>query len=135
MAGFKSQRMSEDIKRIVSAKLTELKDPRLQGGEGLTLVRCEVAGDGSFARLYISSFYGIDRAREAVKGLESAAGFLRREISNVLHLKKCPELKFIADDSIEHSAYINRLLKDVLPDEGDALQDGDGDEDINAKEE
>ena len=38
---------------------------------------------------------------------------IRREISNKLHLKKCPELKFIADDSIEHSAEIAKMLEDM----------------------
>lgn len=113
MAGFKAGRMSEDIRRIVSAKMRELKDPRIHGGEALTVVRCDVAGDGSFARIYVSSFEGFDAAKEAVKGLESAKGFLKREISNVLKLRKCPELKFVADNSIEHSAQINKLLKEV----------------------
>ena len=113
MAAFKSGRMSEDIRRIVSAKMRELKDPRIHGGEALTVVRCDVAGDGSFAKIYVSSFEGFDAAKEAVKGLESAKGFLKREISNVLKLRKCPELKFVADNSIEHSAQINKLLKEV----------------------
>lgn len=113
MAGFKAGRMSEDIRRIVSAKMRELKDPRIHGGEALTVVRCDVAGDGSFAKIYVSSFEGFDAAKEAVKGLESAKGFLKREISNVLKLRKCPELKFVADNSIEHSAQINKLLKEV----------------------
>lgn len=111
MANFKAGRMSEDLRRIISAKMRELKDPRLKGGMMLTVVRCEVAGDGSFAKIYISSLEGFESAREAVKGLESAKGFLKREISNVLKLRKCPELKFIADNSAEHSVAINRILK------------------------
>lgn len=113
MANFKAGRMSEDIRRIVSAKMRELKDPRLKGGMMLTVVRCDVAGDGSFAKIYISSFEGFDAAKEAVKGLESAKGYLKREISNVLKLRKCPELKFIADNSAEHSVAINKILKEV----------------------
>ena len=133
MAGFKSLRMSEDIKRIISAKLCDLKDPRLHGGEGLTVVRCDVAGDGSYAKIYISSLYGMDRAKEAVKGLESATGFLKREISNVLRLKRCPDLKFVADDSIEHSAQINKLLKEVVPAETEC-EDISEDMDIDEQE-
>lgn len=113
MANFKAGRMSEDIRRIVSAKMRELKDPRIHGGMMLTVVRCDVASDGSFAKIYISSFEGFDAAKEAVKGLESAKGFLKREISNVLKLRKCPELKFIADNSAEHSVKINKILKEV----------------------
>ena len=117
MAGYRAGRMSEDIRRIISGKMRDLKDPRIHGGDMLTNVRCDVAGDGSFCKVYVSSFEGYEKAKEAVKGFESATGFLKREISNVLKLKKCPELKFIADNSIEHSAKINKLLKEVLPEE------------------
>lgn len=113
MANFKAGRMSEDIRRIVSAKMRELKDPRLKGGMMLTIVRCDVASDGSFAKIYVSSLDGFENAKEAVKGLESAKGFLKREISNVLKLRKCPELKFVADNSAEKSVEINKILKNI----------------------
>ncbi len=111
MAGVKAYRMGEDIRRIISAKLTELKDPRISGATMLTVMRCEVSSDGSYCKVYISSFDGHKQVLEAVKALESAKGIIKREISNVLRLKKCPELKFIADNSSEHSARINELLK------------------------
>ena len=120
--------MSEDIRRIISGKMRDLKDPRIHGGDMLTIVRCDVAGDGSFCKEYVSSFEGYEKAKEAVKGFESATGFLKREISNVLKLKKCPELKFIADNSIEHSAKINKLLKEVLPEEKEEKEEKDGEE-------
>lgn len=107
--------MSEDIRRIISGKMRDLKDPRINGGEMLTVVRCEVAHDGSFCKVYISSLEGIDRAKEAVKGFESASGFLKREISNVLGLRKAPDLKFIPDDSAEYSARIFGKLKNIKP--------------------
>lgn len=119
--------MSEDIRRIISGKMRDLKDPRIHGGEMLTVVRCDVAGDGSYCKVYISSFEGYEKAKEAVKGFESAMGYLKREISNVLKLRKCPELKFIADNSIEHSARINELLREVLPEDGEENTD-DGEE-------
>ena len=81
------------------------------------MVRCDVARDGSFCKVFISSFKGLEEAKKAVKGFESATGYLKREISNVLGLKKCPELKFIADDSIEHSAAITKKLRELVKDE------------------
>ena len=113
MAGFKAGRMSEDIRRIISGKMRDLKDPRINGGDMLTVVRCDVSSDGSFCKVYIPSLEGIDKAKEAVKGFESASGFLKREISNVLKLRKCPELKFIADDSAEYSMRIFDKLKSI----------------------
>lgn len=124
----KSGRMSEDIRRIISGKMRELKDPRIHGGEMLTVVRCEVAGDGSFCKVYISSLEGIDRAKQAVKGFESASGYLKREISNVLKLRKAPELKFVADDSAEYSARISETLKRVVPEDAEDAGDAEDDE-------
>ena len=111
----RSGRMSEDIRRIISGKMRDLKDPRIAGGDMLTVVRCEVASDGSFCKVYISSLEGLDRAKQAVKGFESASGYLKREISNVLGLRKAPELKFVPDDSAEYSARIFDKLKKLTP--------------------
>jgi ribosome-binding factor A len=122
--GYKAGRMSEDIKRIISGKIRDLKDPRISKNGMLTVVRCDVASDGSYCKVYISSFEGFDKAKEAVKGFESASGFLKREISHVLGLRKCPELKFVADDSIEHSAQISKRLKELVPDESEEEQEG-----------
>ncbi|MDE6148728.1 MAG: 30S ribosome-binding factor RbfA [Ruminococcus sp.] len=113
MSGVKSGRMSEDIRRIISAKMRELKDPRLGNGSMLTVIRCDVSGDGSFCKVYISSLEGFDKAKEAVKGLTSASGYLKREISNVLKLRKCPDLKFVADNSAESSVRIFEKLKNI----------------------
>ncbi len=129
MASHKAGRMSEDIRRIISGKMRDLKDPRINGGEMLTVVRCEVAHDGSFCKVYISSLEGMEKARQAVKGFESASGFLKREISNVLGLRKAPELKFIADDSAEYSARIFEKLKNIKPEEEEPSEDPDEDED------
>ncbi|ADU23480.1 MULTISPECIES: 30S ribosome-binding factor RbfA [Ruminococcus] len=124
MASHKAGRMSEDIRRIISGKMADLKDPRINGGEFLTVVRCDVARDGSFCKVYISSFRGLEEAKKAVKGFESATGYLKREISNVLGLKKCPELKFVADDSIEHSAAITKKLRELVKDERSEDEEG-----------
>ncbi len=114
MPNFKNSRLAEDIMREISGLIRErVKDPRVNGSM-ISIVRTELSGDGSHCKIYISSFDGLDAAKNAVKGLESASGILRREISNKLHLRKCPELKFIADDSIEKSAKLISRLKDIL---------------------
>ena len=127
MAGYKAGRMSEDIRRIISGKMRDLKDPRIAGGDMLTVVRCDVTRDGSYCKVYISSFEGFERAKEAVKGFESATGYLKREISNALKLRKAPELKFIADNSGEESALINKKLKELHLED---IPDDDTDEEV-----
>lgn len=126
MADFKSGRMASDLQRIISGMIPELKDPRMKG-QMLTVVRCEVTRDRSSARVYISSVEGIERAKEAVKGLESASGLIRREVSSLLHLRKAPELRFIPDDSTEYSARISKILKELDIPKDDPTEDGEGD--------
>ena len=113
MPSYKAGRMAEDICRIVFGKMRELKDPRIGGGEQLTVTRCEVSNDGSFCKVYISGFGGEKQTADAVKGLTSATGIFKREISNVLGLRKCPDLKFIADLSGESSQRIFDKLRSI----------------------
>ena len=61
-------------------------------------------------QVYVSAMEGIEHAQNAVKGLKSAAGYIRHELSLRLRLRHTPELRFIADNSIEHSADISKLL-------------------------
>lgn len=96
--------------------MRELKDPRVQG-KLLTVVKVEVSSDASFAKVFVSSMSGIDDAKTAVKGLDSAMGYIRREVGRRLGLRKTPELKFVADDSIEHGMNIARMLDDLKEDE------------------
>lgn len=118
--------MASDLQRIISGMIPELKDPRMKG-QMLTVVRCEVTRDRSSARVYISSVEGMERAKEAVKGLESASGLIRREVSSLLHLRKAPELRFIPDDSTEYSARISKILKELDIPKDDPTEDGEGD--------
>ena len=118
MAGYRIDRISEDIKREVIAVIRELKDPRVMD-KLLTVVRVDVSSDASFAKVYISAIEGLAAAKNAVKGLESATGYIRREIGKRLHLRKTPELKFIADDSIEHGMSIVKIMDDLRSDDDD----------------
>ena len=76
MAGYRKDRVAEDIKREIVALIRELKDPRVKD-KMLTVVRVEVSQDLSYAKVFVSSLSGIDDAKQAVKGLESATGLIR----------------------------------------------------------
>ena len=112
MAGYRIDRVSEDIKREIIAVIRELKDPRVMD-KMLTVVRVEVSSDDSYAKVYISAMEGLETAKEAVKGLKSATGYIRREVGKRLHLRKTPELNFVADDSIEHGMNIVKMMDDL----------------------
>lgn len=110
MAGYRSERVSEDIRREIIAVIRELKDPRVKD-KMLTVVRVEVSSDISYARVYVSALEGIETAKTAVQGLTSATGLIRKEIGSRLRLRKTPELKFIADDSIEKGINLFKQLE------------------------
>ena len=112
MPNYRADRMSEDIQREIAAILREMKDPRLHNGI-ISVVRCETAHDLSYSKVYISSMNGLDTAKEAVKALKNAQGYIRRELGTRLRLRFAPALAFEATDSIEYSANISRLLNDI----------------------
>ena len=109
MPSHKMQRNTEDIKRELTAILRELKDPRVNGGL-ISIVRVEVTNDMAYCTVYVSAMEGLERAKVAVKGLESAAGYIRREVGNRLHLRHVPQMIFKPTDSIEYSAHISQVL-------------------------
>ena len=116
MAGYRTVRIAEDIKREIASIVRELKDPRV-AGKLLTVIKVEVSQDASFAKVFVSSLQGIDDAKEAVKGLVAAKGFIRREVGKRLHLRMTPEMSFVADDSVEHGMNIARILNDLKEEE------------------
>ena len=105
-------RINEEIQRELSDQLRHLKDPRIAQTGMVTITRVDTTGDLRYARVYISV---LDKSqeKEVLKGLKSAAGFLRRELGRVLRLRYTPELQFIADDSIAHGAHILEVLRQV----------------------
>ena len=122
MAGYRIGRVSEDIKREIVAVIRELKDPRVRD-KFLTVVRVDVSSDLSYAKVYVSSMSGIEDAKEAVKGLTSATGLIRREVGSKLHLRKTPELKFIADDSVQHGMEIFKKIESTVITDADDNED------------
>ena len=113
MANFKANRTEEDILREMTAILRELKVPPID--PMLTVVRAELSRDLSDCKIFVSSLSGKDAAKESCKGLDSAAGYIRRELLHRLKIRRSPVLHFVADDSIAHSAEIDRMLHQIQP--------------------
>jgi len=117
MAGYKMGRTTEDIKREMTAILREMKDPRVRDSM-ISVVRVEVTNDLSYCSVYVSSMYGMEKSKEAVKALKNAAGFVRKELGSRLRLRHTPAPLFYATDSIEYSAGINKILNELdIPEE------------------
>ena len=112
MPSHKIDRVSEDISRELTDILRSLKDPRITGL--LSVVHVDVTNDLSYCTVYVSAVEGIETAKKSVEGLKSASGFIRRELSLRLSIRHTPQLKFVADDSIERSAEISKKIDSVL---------------------
>ena len=117
MPNYKNARHGEDIHRELTAIFRSLKDPRID--PMLSIVRTELSRDGSSCKVYVSSLEGLQRAEESVQGLNSAAGFIRREVGLRLAMRHTPEFHFIADNSIEYGVHISRLLREIVPEDGE----------------
>lgn len=112
MPSHKIGRITEDVRRELTAILREVKDPRV-GDCLLSVVRVEVTNDLSYCTVYVSTMEGMERTKTAVKGLKSAAGYIRRELGKRLSLRHVPELIFKPTDSIEYGAHISKVLNDL----------------------
>lgn len=115
MSSHRIDRIAEDLKRELCDIFRSLKDPRVS--QFLSVVRVDVSGDLSYASVYVSALEGLDATKSAVKGLTSAKGYIKRELSGRLKLRKIPEMRFIADDSIAHGASISKILNDIREEE------------------
>ena len=109
MASNRIRRINEEIQRELAALIPNVKDPRVTGMISVTAV--DTTTDLRYAKVYVSM---LDKssAKEVVKGLKSAAGYLRRELGHRLNLRYTPELVFEEDNSIDHGAHILELLRD-----------------------
>ena len=110
MASNRIGRINEEIQKELSSLFRTLKDPRVQGGM-VTVTHVDTTSDLRYAKVFVSV---LDKTQEkdVVKGLKSAAGYLRRELGAAVKLRYTPELQFVADDSIEYGAHILEMLRD-----------------------
>ena len=117
MASNRKGRINEELQRELSALIRSLKDPRVQKTM-ISITRVQTTPDLRYAKVFVS-FFDKACAKEALQGLKSAGGFLRRELSARLQLRYTPELNWAEDDSITHGAHILDLLSKLDIPQGD----------------
>ena len=108
MAGNRIGRINEEVQRELAALIPTVKDPRVTGMISVTAV--DVTPDLKFGKVYISVLDREDSG-QVLKGLKSAAGYLRRELGRSLNLRHTPELTFCLDDSMAQGAKILEMLR------------------------
>lgn len=101
--------INEELRRALAELIRTVKDPRVQGL--ISITRVDTTRDLKYATVYVSILDKSD-ADDVIKGLKSAGGYLRRELSRAVKLRATPELLFVRDDSIDYGAHILSILRD-----------------------
>ena len=104
-------RINEEIQKELSALLHTVKDPRVQDTM-ISITRVETTPDLRYTKVYVS-FLEEDRVKNAMAGLKSAGGYLRRELGRNLQLRYAPEIVWSLDDSITYGAKMLKLINSL----------------------
>lgn len=114
MTGYsRAERVGGLIQQILSDLLRrDVNDPRLQMA---TISRVSVTKDLRLARIYFATAGGKASSADTAQGFRSAAGFIKRRLGPQLGLRYMPELEFYYDESFDHGARIDQLLKSIAP--------------------
>ena len=117
----RTARVAQAILETVSTTvLFELRDPRIQH---VTITGVEVTPDIRHAKVYVSVMGDEKTQTLTMHGLDSARGFLQKKIADRLQTRYTPVLQFELDLGLKYSAEASRVLKEVLEEEGPALQE------------
>ncbi len=111
MASKRINSINDEIQKELSNLLRSVKDPRVQDVM-ISITRVETTPDLRYTKIYVS-FLQEDKAQEAMKGLKSAAGFLRRQLGTNLRLRYAPEIVWSLDDSITYGARMLGLINSL----------------------
>lgn len=120
LAGKRAVRVGDQILRVIADLLmTKVKDPRTQG---ITITGIEMSRDLKYAKVYFSIIGDQEEIGRAQAGLNSATGYIKREISARMELKYMPDLLFKYDPSMKRGRNMEKLLEELKsnpPMEGD----------------
>ena len=108
----KNTRINGEVQKELSSIIRgEIKDPRIHPMTSVMAV--EVAPDLKTCKAYISVLGNQDAKEATIRGLNSAEGYIRRQLARNLNLRNTPEIRFILDQSIEYGVNMSKLIDDV----------------------
>ena len=111
MASNRINRINEEIQKEMSSLLRTVKDPRVQDCM-ISVTRVETTPDLRYTKVYVS-FLQEEKSKEAMKGLQSAGGWIRRQLGSNLKLRYAPEIVWALDDSITYGAHMLNLINSL----------------------
>ena len=111
----KNTRVNTEVQRELSNIIRGgIKDPRV--APMTSVVSVEVAPDLKTCKAYISVLGNEEAQQNTVKGLQSAEGYIRRELAHTLNMRNTPEIKFVLDQSIEYGVMMSKKISEVTKD-------------------
>lgn len=109
----KNQRINGEVQRELSRIISrEIKDPRISPMTSVTSVN--VTPDLKFCKAFISVLGTDEEAEATLAGLESANGYIRRELARTINLRNTPEITFVLDNSIEYAIEMSKKIDEVV---------------------
>ena len=112
----RSDRVSGLIQKALSEILKrDIRDPRLKMA---TITEVEVSRNLKLARIYFTTPDGKQKKDAAIKGFNSARGFIKRILAHEIDLKYMPDIKFFYDDSLDYGEHIDELIKSTKIENG-----------------
>jgi len=106
-------RTNSDVQRVLSHIISyEIKDPRV--GIMTTVTKVDVTKDLKECKCYISVLGKQDEEKDTMAGLESAKGFIRKQLAATLNLRNTPEIIFIADHSIAYGVEMTHRIDEIM---------------------
>jgi ribosome-binding factor A len=115
MANRRQQRVEQLIRREIAQLLLrgELRDPRLSPASAVSITGVDVSGDLSVARVFVDVLAESLRSADVLEALASGSGVIRHKIGERLVMRRVPELRFEADESIARGARVERILSEL----------------------
>jgi ribosome-binding factor A len=111
----RAQRIADRVREELSELLLqEISDPRLSG---VSVTDVTVDRELSYANIYVSAIEGSQRSQEILEGLESAQGYIRRELAQRVDLRTFPRLRFHWDPTFERADHIEKLFASLKDDQ------------------
>ena len=111
MASNRINRINEEIQKELANLLRTVKDPRV-AETMISITRVETTPDLRYTKVYVSILQS-EKANEALKGLKSAGGYLRRQLGTNLQLRYAPEIVWALDDSITYGAKMLEIINNL----------------------
>jgi ribosome-binding factor A len=101
----------EILKEAAEIIRQELKDPRLD--KMITVTRVKTSADLKYCKIYVSVMGSDGEKKEAMEGLQSSAGYIRKQLAARINLRNTPEVSFAVDDSLDEGYRMSKILDEL----------------------